>query len=794
VDRICAVWPAILSGSVPGLFPAGALQLTFTHMKNAWLSILLGLIAYSIQPGLSAQEDARAAWQITNFDISVDIQQGARALSNVAVLTAKNVGSAPGSTPTFRINSKAVVKGVSVSGSNALFRTIAESTGNLQRVTVTLPSPVSPGASALVRINYTLPVESNTGLSAISPIESQVLPLSFWYPALNTPFTIKAADTAPFRLTVNGAGVVSSGVERAAGVYEQSLNGQPFFVQGEWERVEGAGEGKGITALLPKGMSAEERKQAEAIIGVAANARVFFGGLVGAPPDVPVRLVAVRRGAGFSDTGTVLVETAVFRRPKLDAGSVLLVSEAMARLWIGGQTAIRSDGGGVLRDGLTRFLATLFIEKQFGREASQAELLRERLAYAGVARRDGPLARTTQLDDTYFSSVPNKGAMVWRLIDKRLGHDRFISTLRDLLQSGKDNSSELSLAAFRATLAQAGGEPIKTLLDQQLDQVTDMDLMIGMPQQRGAVWVSALRNLGSTDAQVMVRATSDRGEQVSTEATVNGKNFGEATFQTTARLIRAEIDPEKIYPQLDYSNDVAPRIRNIPDALAEASRLFGAQDYAKAEAVAKEILVTTPQTVEARTTLARALLGQNRVDEAEKLFRAALDEPLPTSAAMAWASIGLGEIAMRRGQPAEAARRFNDAVRTDAEYASSLAARAGRIRAESASNGAPPIDESVRAFIAQLDQAITGGKKAELEARVVPGELVRFVGGIVGTQPELWQTRVFRTEMLTANLAAADVSINAKELGREQSGTAVLVLSRAGNSWKLAGIELFEVR
>jgi hypothetical protein len=41
---------------------------------------------------------------------------------------------------------------------------------------------------------------------------------------------------------------------------------------------------------------------------------------------------------------------------------------------------------------------------------------------------------------------------------------------------------------------------------------------------------------------------------------------------------------------------------------------------------------------------------------------------------------------------------------------------------------------------------------------------------------------------------AVDVSINAKELGQQQSGTAVLILSRTGGGWKLTGIELFEVR
>ena len=71
---------------------------------------------------------------------------------------------------------------------------------------------------------------------------------------------------------------------------------------------------------------------------------------------------------------------------------------------------------------------------------------------------------------------------------------------------------------------------------------------------------------------------------------------------------------------------------------------------------------------------------------------------------------------------------------------------------------------------------------------------MKFVNGIVGTQPEVWQASLLRTEPLDANLVAADVSINAKELGQERSGTAVLILSRASGGWKLAGIELFEVR
>ncbi|HEY6122294.1 MAG TPA: tetratricopeptide repeat protein, partial [Pyrinomonadaceae bacterium] len=668
-------------------------------MKNFVASLLLIVIAFVLT--VQAQEEARAAWQITSFDITASPQPNERILNATAVLNARNVGRASGATLTFRINSKVSIKSVTVGGVAATFRSSPESRPGLQRIVVTLPAPVAADGTTSVNVIYSFPVDNNAGLAAISAIGSQFLPLSFWYPIINTPFTIRGADTPPFHLSVAGPNVISSGIEKGAGTYDQPLNAEPFFVQGDWDRVDGTGDSQAIAAYIPKGAGVGERKQAEAILALAAAARAYYATAFGPPPNVPVRLVGVRRGSGFNDGGTVLLEAASFRRSKIDSSTALLISEAMARLWIGGQTPVRGEGGGVLRDGLVRFLAVQFLEKQFGREAAQAELQRERLAYAGVAKRDVPLSRTTQLDDTYFGAVPNKGAMVFRLIDRRLGRDVFLNVLKTQVQSGRDNSNGISLAGLRTALVERGGQRLQSLLDQQFDQPTDTDLMVGLPQQRGNEWVSALRNLGSTDAAVSVIATTEQGQQLSIEAAIPAKNFAEAVFKTTTRPVRVEVDPEKLYPQLDYSNDVAPRGRDIAEGMSEATRQFGSQDFVRAEAIAREIITVAPRMQEARVLLGRALLGQNKLDEAEKLFRSALDEPLPTASTMAWSNDGLAEISLKRGQVAEAAKRFDEAVRAEGEYASSVAARAGRIRAEGSSS---PVDESAKAFIAQLDQ------------------------------------------------------------------------------------------
>jgi Tetratricopeptide repeat len=752
---------------------------------------LLFVLSISSQTVAQVATSSAALWRVDSFDLNVNVQQAERLLNVTATIKGTNVGGSPARTFTVRLNSKAKINSVSTNGTTATFRQGQDARSELQRAEVSLATAANPGSSATLVVNYSLPVESNAGDAAISPVGTQFLPPSFWYPIPNTAFTVRGADTAPFRLTVNIPNVVSSGVEKSAAgnsSFDQSLYGQPFFVQGNWDKLEGTGDAKGISALILKGSSADERKNAEGLISLAAAARSFFATSFGPAPDVPIRLVAVRRGAGFTDTGTVLFDANALRFSRIDAATVLTVSEAVAHLWFGGQAPILGEGSGLLREGLPRYLATEFMEKQFGRDAVQSELLRERIAFASVARRDSPLARANQSDSTYFGSVPNRGAMFWRLVDRRLGHDAFVAMLKTVLQS----QTGITLAGVRTAIVERGGASIKPLIDAQLDQVIDTDLLIGLPQARGAEWFSALRNLGSTDVNVSVVATTDNGQTVRAEVAIPAKNFSEAVFKTSSRIVRVEVDPEKIYPQIDYGNDVVPRVRDLPDGLNEGALQLGAQDYVKAEAIAREMLTTAPRLQEARILLGRALLGQNKLDEAEKVFRASLEEPLPFSATVAWANIGLGEINMKRNQTAEAAKRFNDAVFASRDFPSSLAARAARIRAEAAANNAPPIDESVRTFVTQLSQAVVSNRKADLDAKVVPGELVRFINASIGT--EIWDTKVIRTEALSGDLIAADVTINARKLGKEGIATAVLILSRTPSGLRLLGIELFEER
>jgi len=764
---------------------------------SCFVAICSLVLCFALVPTAGAQDEPRAAWAISSYDITVPGVGTDRALNARATITARNIGRGAGSTLTVRINSAAEIKSVTIGSATATYQARPDARGNSQRgasqrVTITLPSPVAPNQTVVSAIEYRLPIDENTGAAALSSVGSQFLPQAMWYPQVNNEYSIRGADYAPFRLAINGASALSSGVDKSAGgnsVFEQTLNAQPFFVTGAWDRVDGGPNAKGISAYVEKGAGADEKKQAESLIALASDARTFYATLLGAAPDVPIRLIAVTRGSGFEDAGAILLGNGAFQRKGVDASSAMTISEAVARVWVGADTPVRGDGNGVLREGLTRFLATVFFEKEFGADVAEAERGRERVAYAAIAKRDGPLARTTALDPTYLNSVANKGAMVWRLIDSVVGRDTFMATVKTLLASGKTDVDGLTLAAARAAFA-ARGAAIKTLLDQELDQTTDIDLMAGLPLQQGGQWTAALRNLGSMDVTVNVTATTNTGQRVTTQVTVPAHDFGQASFKNAANIVSVEVDPEKLYPQLDYANDVAPHVPEVAESLAEANRLYGAQEFAKAETLARQMLAAAPRSQEARIILGRALLAEKKDEEAEREFKQLLAEKLPLPASLAWASFGLGEIALRRGQAADASRLFTDAIRADAEYASTLAARAERLHAEAT----PNVDPAVATFINQLDAAIRSGRKSEIGTMIVPGELGRFVQAIVGTQPEAWQTRVLRTEQLSGDRIAADISLSTKQLGVEHSGTAVFILIRLGGSLKLNAIELFEVR
>lgn len=751
------------------------------YKKFSFVILTVALLAAA--GTLFGQSDVSASrtWEVAKYDLSVSLPTapGDRNVAIVAVLALKNVSAGPASSLTLRISPTAEVASVRVGASTADFTKGEQKIGGgtLQRLSIRGVS-AAPGGSVNIEVAYKLKVSENSGVGALSPAGSQFLPLSFWYPTPNSWFFARGADYAPVRLRVSGAGdqkTAAAGVE-TNGVFEVSQLSQPFFATGAWDVTEASG----VSVWLPKGAPESERKRGDELAGTADEIRKFMTAFFGSTQNAPIRLVSVRRGAGFSSGGTILVDEGVFRRAKLDSLTIESLAESIARIWIGGAAKVDGDGQGAIREGLPRFLATQFLEAKYGKDVADLERMRQRTAYAAVSRRDAPLLSVSPLDEYYFTTSANKGAMIWRLLERKAGSEKFADAIKSVVKTG-----QLDLSTIRTVFSDQ-----KALLDYAFDQITDMDLLVGLPQNTGSETRVALRNTGSVDAQVDVVGVNDAGQRFPAKAVIPRQDFGAVTFPAANKITTAIVDSEKLYPQLDYSNDSAPRGFDESDLLLYVKKPFDKQDFAAAEKNARAVLREIPRFDDVRILLGRALLSQGRLAEAETEFKTVAAEKLPTSRSMAWAAVGLGEISLRQNQNATAILHFNEAIRADAEYGATLAARQGRIKAN-----APLVnDESVKSFFSEFDRAAISSSKANLEALIVPGEVTRFAGGIAG-QAQQWSTKIVQIDRVSATQVIVETTLDIRMISKEpESGTAVFRLVQVAGSWKLNGVDLFDVR
>lgn len=753
-------------------------------MKRSFFLVFLFPLFVSVGVAQDAGRTVPQTWQVEKYDLDVTFPpDNARSFSVKAAVSVKNVSSQPASTLTLRLSPSAEVALAKFNDQVADFTKSEEkinASANLQRLALRIRA-IPPGGSAVVSLDYKLNVKENSALNSVSPYGAQLLPLAFWYPTPNSWFFPRGADAAPFRIKVtapSGLTAISAGRDNA-GAVEQKLFGQPFLVAGSWD----VSELSGVAVSMPKGTTAEGQKRAAELAALFSEARTFVSAMFGKTVDAPLRIVAVRRGAGFGSSGTVLVDEAVFRRPKIDSLTAMNIAEAAAKLFIGNSIAVTGEGHGIISEGFARFVATQFIESKFGKDIADVERLRQRNAYLAVSKRDAPMALASPIDDFYFPVVANKGAMTWRLLEKKIGAAEFANIIKSRAEDGN-----LTVAELRTALSSQ-----KDLVDLMFDQITEMNLIVGLPQAVNGEAKVALRNSGSKDVTVDIVATTVGGNRLVVPTTIKAAEFGDAVFKTGERIVRVEVDPEKLYPQIDYADDVKPQETTDSDPLLAVKRSFDRQsaaEFANAETLAKKLIASQPRFDDLRILLARSQLALGHNQDAEREFKAVLDEKLPTARSLAWAYVGLAEVAAKANQNDAAIKWAEAAIAADAEYGASFAARNLRSRLGVAGT----IDPTIRSFFVDFDKAASTNRKADMEALAMPGEITRFVSGLTGST-EQWQTQIRQIDRIDANTVLVETNMTIKLLNKEvETGVAVYRLTRSGSGWKLSSVDMFEVR
>ncbi|HMU33186.1 MAG TPA: hypothetical protein PKC89_04925 [Pyrinomonadaceae bacterium] len=747
-------------------------------MTTKLLASLLIVLAFAV--GTFAQIRGGAVWEVAKYDLDVALPQtfDGREAAIKATLDVKNISPSAASTLTLRISPFAKVSAVSVNGAAQDFSGGEEKlVGNrtLQRVVLRLPS-VRASGTVKVEVTYTLTLKDNGDAGVFSPVGSHLLPLSFWYPTPTNWYYSRGADFAPFTVHVKaqaGMQVVSSGVEASGGSFETKSASQPFFAVGDWEKLQAGG----VSVFLPKASGEVGKARGADLAAVFSEAKAFAEKFLGPGPSVPLKVVSVRRGAGFADAGVAFVDEAVFRRPTLDAATVQNVAEAAAKLTLSAKA--REDGFGVISEGLSRFIANQFIGEKFGQPVGDAVRARQRAAYSAVVARDVPLGIVSPLDDVFFGEVANKGAMFWALLDRAVGRATLTKALGDSLADG----------TFTLDDVRSNFPTQKDLVSYFIEKPTEMNLLAGLPQTEQGETKVALRNSGAIDVTVNVRAITASGKALDAPVTLKATSFGEVTFKTPDKIVRTEIDTEKLYPQNTYFDDIAPKVFDENDAVAGVKSLLDQKKFEQAVRAAKDILRDLPAYDDVSIQLGRAYLGLADIANADQQANAVLTSKLPTAKSMAWAMEIRAEAAAKAGRNADALAFIEKTINFDGDYGASYAAR----KLRSSVGGTTKIDPAIKDFFARFDAASVAHKKAEVGSMVLPGEITRFAENLSGSAAK-WQTTVTQVDAVGETECLVETQLATQLLtGPEQAGLAVFRMIRTNGTWRLAGVEIFEV-
>jgi tetratricopeptide (TPR) repeat protein len=764
--------------------------------------------------------------EVDRYNINARIDLAASALEVRAGLDISNLGQSSKTRVFLRLTKLAKVSAASVNGAPAQFEVVDDRRVTaLNQIVISPQTPIAPAAKARIEVNYRVEAPETASVISVYPGEVLMTPEAMWFPMPSTMFTMYGATTAPFTLTVSapsGFRVGSSGSLKVDGsnfTFDQPLNSLPLFVAGSFDQpVEVERGGIKVEFYLQPGLRAYDGKAAPAaslpsvvrLSDEAARVIEFYTSILGPPPPgAGLRVISSVRAGNLSTPGALVLNQQVFRRDVMNAGTLELLADALARLWLDGRVRVRgqearSGQGGqpgqkarstaFLRDSLPRYLAALYFEHRFGSRGAREAFNRMRWSYTPVAqsRRDAELGLQT-ISSTYGAAVYGKGPLVLRLMAETAGRDKFLAALKTVFSGPQ--SRVVTPVDFRDALVRAGGPELEKLFQQWVESIIEPDIVVGLPQaadKPGAQRVN-LRNLGTGDVSVQVLAVTASGKRLTAEALVPSEDLTSVEFQTDEKITSVEVDPDKLIIQTNYDNDARPPVKSAQTLLNESIVSFNRGEYAEAEAKLREAVASNPDISVLRAWLARTLASQKKNDAAAEANSVLKIEPAVGSA-LGWAYITLGQVALAAGKAGEAVEHLRRGLVEAEEAPAQFAVREALVKAERGAQALPPVDESVRAWVTQLDAAIKQPTSDKLFTLAYRNNLKRFVQGITVTPPTSWVTEVLRGETVDANRLVLDVGLKVRAGGRDQAGTAVFVLHRSSGGWMLEDVQLFNVK
>jgi len=772
-------------------------------MKRTSLLLLTALTVLPT-PGF-VQQPASTSYlllRIENYDVAASVSLQESKVDVQATLTVSNPSERPVAQMEFKLGDKVQMRSVTINGSSVQYTTKTTERTRTLSVSFDLAQPLVPGQSLKATFQYAVPVEDATARAALTVDESMLLPESFWLPMIHTPYLIEYnVDVAPFTLRVTvpaGLKAISAGElvsetqqgDATVAVYRQPMLSQPMFIARDFQSATGGDSG--VEIYLPRDYALTNAKTVERVRDEVRRALEFYANFFAQPAPRPIRIVASSEVPFFSAPGIFIFDERTFGRDVLDEDTAFFIASHLTRNWLSGRFQIQGAGNSVLYDGLPGFLGLLYFQQQYGQPAVDRMVERFRSEYlrivSGASAYDAPLARQSLLNREYYTSIYNKVPMVLRLIEKSVGREKFLSVIKSLF-SGPPGKMVTLDDLRSALLAASDAEKLKPILEQWFDQVTLPDFAVGKPVQDKGKWSVTIANFGDGGGDVEVEIVTQTGERLRQRVRVEAEGYAQAVFDTPAEPTLARVDPDRLYIQARYDNDVYPRKPPVAELIGQGTLALIQGKAAEAEPKLREAVSGDPDNAAARAVLARALAARDRLDEAEREATQAAKQTLPTLTAYANMQWALGEIALKRNQPAQAVEPFRQATLALAEDASLLTAREALMRAERAADQLPKPDEAVRQFISQFDAAVSTGRPGAVRELVEQQNLKAFTVGVSFIKS--WKTEILRAQRLDAHRVILDVQTLATTGEKQRNAKAIYILRQQGQSWKLYDVPVF---
>lgn len=442
--------------------------------------------------------------EVDRYNINLRIDTAASAVDARAELSISNAGQAPKPKLYLRLTKLAKVTAAKVNGAPAQVETVEDRrVTTLNQIIITPQSSIAAGATATVEVSYRIEAAESTPLIHVYPGEVLLAPQAVWFPAPSTAFTLYGPPTAPFTLTVSAASpaagfrALSSGTLRTEGqnsTFEQPLNSQPLVVAGSFDQPVSSDHGgvkveifvqPGITAVSADAKPAEPQAFVARLGEETGRVIDFLTRTLGPPPPGSTfRIISSVRAGNLTEPGVLVLNEQVFRRDSLNAGVVEVLADAIARIWIDGRVrlrgreprsaqesraAVKARSAAFLRDSLPRYLAALYFEDRFGKDAARDLFTNMRWSYAPIAKsgRDAELGVQTLLLPNYSVAVFGKGPLVYRLLAEAAGRERLIAAFKAIL-SGAQNKI-VTTDDLRAALTKGAPPEVDNLFQQWVE-------------------------------------------------------------------------------------------------------------------------------------------------------------------------------------------------------------------------------------------------------------------------------------------------------------------------------------